>query len=213
MTKKITRGHLEKFLRSYATDARTLDIGSGGSSYGRFFPNRVTVDIDPARKPEIVADAHALPFTDGEFEAVLCTEVLEHVRDPFQVERELRRVTRAGGMLVLSTRFAFPLHDTPHDYWRFTKYGLRELFKEWEIVELREETKTFSAVAALLQRISFQTELRMNTFSKVFLLCLTWLFDHLNWLIMKEYGNIQRSREEGNILTTGYYIACRKLPA
>lgn len=208
---KITRKNLEKFLKQYATDKRTLDIGSGGSSYQRFFPNRLTVDIDPARSPEIVADAHALPFEDNEFESVLCTEVLEHVKDPFQVEREIRRVTKVGGTLILSTRFVFPLHDTPHDHWRYTKYGLREIFKEWEIIEIREETKTFSTVAALLQRISFQTELRGGKFSKVLLLCFVWFFDHLNWLIKKEYGNIQRSVEENTILTTGYYIACRKM--
>ncbi len=85
----------------------------GGSSYQRFFPNRLTVDIDQKRNPEIVADAKDLPFKDGEFETVLCTEVLEHVLNPFKVEEELRRVTKKDGLLILSTRFVFPLHDIP----------------------------------------------------------------------------------------------------
>jgi len=88
MIKKITRKNLEKFLTRHATEKRALDIGSGGSSYGRLFPNRLTVDIDPSRKPEIVADAHNLPFKNGEFEVVLCTEVLEHVKDPLQSKRK-----------------------------------------------------------------------------------------------------------------------------
>jgi|SRR6185312_482324 len=205
---KITRKNLEQFLKKYATEKKTLDIGSGGSSYQRFFPNRLTVDIDPARKPEVVADAASMPFKDEEFEVVLCTEMLEHVKDPLQVEREIRRVTKAGGMLILSTRFVFPLHDTPHDYWRFTKYGLREIFKEWNIIELKSETKNFSAIGALLQRISFQSELKLNKISKFLILSLAWIFDHLNWLTKIEYGDIKHKKKEENIMPTGYYIVC-----
>ena len=210
MFQKITRKNLERLLKPYATDKRTLDVGSGGSSYHRFFPNRLTVDIDPARNPEVVADAQNLPFKDEEFEVVLCTEVLEQVKNPFIVEQELRRVTKKGGMLILSTRFVFPLHDVPHDYWRFTKYGLRELFKEWEIVDLQNETKTFSTIGALLQRIGFQTELKFNKFSKFILFVLAYIFDHLNWLLKNEYGNIKRSEREVDILSTGYMIICKK---
>ncbi|HUD03996.1 MAG TPA: class I SAM-dependent methyltransferase [Candidatus Paceibacterota bacterium] len=210
MFQKITRKNLEKFLQRYSTDKRVLDIGSGGSSYQRFFPNRLTVDIDPARKPEIIADAHHLPFKDGEFETVLCTEGLEHVKDPFRVEREIRRVTKLGGQLILSTRFVFPLHDTPHDYWRFTKYGLREIFKEWEVIELTEETRNFSTMGALFQRICFQSELRFNKVSKFFILSFAWLLDHMNFLTVKEYGDIKHSKSESLLMPTGYYIVCRK---
>ena len=210
MFKKITRKSLEPFLAKYATDKKILDIGSGGSSYHRFFPNRLSVDIDPERKPDIVADAHNLPFKDGEFEVILSTEMLEHVRDPFQVERELRRVAAKGGMLILSTRFVFPLHDTPHDYWRFTKYGLRELFREWEIVEIKGETKNFSTIGALLQRICFQTKLRFNKITKFFLFLVAWILSHLEWLTLKEYGDIKKGVSEEELMPTGYYIVCRK---
>lgn len=210
MIKKITRKHLEHFLSRHATDKKVLDIGSGGSSYSRFFPNRITVDIDPARKPDVVADAHSLPFKDGEFEVILSTEMLEHVKDPFQVERELRRVTSTGGILILSTRFVFPIHDAPHDYWRFTKYGLRELFREWEIVELDGETRNFSTIGALLQRICFQSELRFNKFTKATLFFLAWVFSHLDGLTTKEFGDIKRSVMEKELMPTGYYIVCKK---
>lgn len=210
MFQKITRKNLEPFLEKYATDKRVLDVGSGGSSYGRFFPNRLTVDIDPLRKPDIVADAANLPFKDGEFEAILCTEMLEHVPNPFKVESELRRVLRPGGMLILSTRFVYPLHDTPHDYWRYTKYGLSKLFESWEIIELKSETETFSAIGALLQRVSFQSRLRFNKVLKFIILFMAWSLDRLNWLIIEEYGDIKKSRKESQIMATGYYLAARK---
>ena len=208
--KKLTRKHLEPLLAEYATTEKILDLGSGGSSYQRYFPNRLTVDIDPLRKPDIVADAHHLPFKDEEFTFVLCTEMLEHVQDPFQVEKEIRRITAKGGTLLLTTRFTFPLHDVPHDYWRYTKYGLRRLFSEWEVLELRGETETFSTIGALLQRISFQTKLHLNKPMKALLEVLIWMFDHLNWLIVKEYGNIEKTRPETEIMPTGYYLVCRK---
>ena len=73
---------MSEFLSKHATDERVLDVGSGGSSYDSFFPNRLTVDIDPKRNPEIVADAHNLPFDDNSFGIILSTEVLAHVDDP-----------------------------------------------------------------------------------------------------------------------------------
>jgi SAM-dependent methyltransferase len=208
--KKITRQAMEVFLKEYASDARTLDIGSGGSSYGRYFPNRFTVDIDPARNPEMVADAHALPFPDNEFSCVLCTEVLEHTKEPRRVAAELMRVLKPGGTLVLTTRFAYPLHDAPGDYFRFTKYGLQELFSSWSIIEIRSELGDFATIAALLQRIGFQTRLRGGRFSKLLLYAAARVFSALDWLIVDEYGDIGKSAKETNILSTGVYIAVRK---
>ena len=208
--RKATRQNLELFLERYATDDRILDLGSGGSSYSRFFPNRLSVDIDPDRKPDIVADAHHLPFKDNEFEVVLSTEMLEHVKNPFQVERELHRVTAPGGMLILSTRFVFPLHDTPHDYWRYTKYGLQELFQKWEIIELVGETQNFSTIGALLQRICFQSRLRFNNITKAAIFVAASFFSHLDWLTQKEFGDIKKSIAETGLMPTGYYLVCRK---
>jgi SAM-dependent methyltransferase len=210
MFKKITRKNLEKFLERHATSKRVLDIGSGGSSYHRFFPNRLSVDINPDCKPDIVANAHHLPFKDGEFEVILSTEMLEHVEDPFQVERELRRVVSSRGILILSTRFVFPLHETPHDYWRFTKYGLKELFKEWDIIEIQAETKNFSTMGALLQRICYQSRLKMNKLTKIFIFFVAWILSHLDWLTKEEFGDIKKGVSETELMPTGYYIVCQK---
>ncbi len=210
MIKKITRNNLEKFLEKYATEKRTLDVGSGGSKYGQFFPNRITVDIDKSRQPDIIADAHSLPFKDGEFEIILCTEVLEHVKNPFKVEEELWRVLKPGGMLLLSTRFIYPIHDAPSDFWRFTKYGLRLVFERWEIIELKEETGTIPTLAVLLQRIGFQTRLRVNKLTKFLVFLCAWFLNKMNRVILKEYGDIKKNTIENNIMSSGYYLACVK---
>jgi SAM-dependent methyltransferase len=208
--KKITRRNLEPFLARYATKEKTLDIGAGGSSYSRYFPNRVTLDIDPARKPDIVGDAHALPFPGSSFSSVLCTEVLEHLVDPKKAIGEMKRVLTPGGTLILTTRFVYPIHDAPHDYWRFTKYGLLELFKDWDVVELIPETRAFSTIGVLLQRISFQTKLYLNELAKIPFLIAAWFFDHLNFIIREEYGDIGKKKPETDIMPSGYYLVCKR---
>ena len=213
LLKKITRQHLEVFLKGQATDKYTLDIGSGGSlyQYDRFFPDRITVDIDPARNPEVVGDIHALPFDQNTFDTVLCVEVLEHCIDPKKAFSEMHRVLKSGGKLVLTTRFVYPLHDTPNDFWRFTKYGLQELAKEgFVITELLPEVGTFSTIGVLLQRIAYQTNLFANGIFKLKLFILAWIFNHLNWMIRQEYGDIKKTARETDILTSGYYLVATK---
>src|SRR5882724_813462 len=130
LTSKITRRQLDFFLERHAMNGRIIDVGSGNSSYYRFFPNRISVDIDANRKPDVIGDAHNLPFKDDEVEAVLSTDVFEHLKDPVKAVSEMKRVLKKGGKVIFATRFIFPIHDSPNDFWRFTKYGLRELFKD-----------------------------------------------------------------------------------
>lgn len=207
---KIVRRQLDIFLEKHASDAKIVDIGSGNSSYNRFFPNRIAVDIDPARKPDIIGDAHNLPFKDAEVEAILSTDVCEHLKDPVKAVSEMRRVLRKGGKVIFTTRFVFPIHDAPNDYWRFTKYGLRELFKDFDILELEPETTNFSTIAILLQRIGYQTKLKWNKPMKFILFFCANILTRMNWLIVNEYGDISRKDTESGILASGYYLVAQK---
>jgi SAM-dependent methyltransferase len=104
----------------------------------------------------VVGDARRLPVRDAAFDVVLCTEMLEHVPEPQQAIDEMWRVLKPGGTLVLTTRFLFPIHDAPHDYFRFTKYGLRHLLKRFEVLELQEEADSVGTIAILVQRLGMQ---------------------------------------------------------
>ncbi len=210
LTGKITRSHLREFLAPYATDAYTLDIGCANSPYSRLFPKRVGLDVAPGAGVDVVADAHALPFEDATFDQILCTEVLEHLHTPSQAITEMRRVLKPGGRIILTTRFVFPLHDVPHDYFRYTKYGLKHLFKDWEVERLVEETNTLETIAVLLQRVGYQTTLRCNKVSKVLIFLLARLVAASSKLIVTEYGDIKKSVSEKNIMTSGYYLVARK---
>jgi len=210
LTKKITRERLRNFLKKYSSDEKILDIGSGGSSYQDLFPNRLTLDIDEKRKPEIVGDAHDLPFEDNFFSFVLCTEVLEHTKDPRQVVSEINRVLKTGGIVVLTTRFMFPIHDAPHDYWRFTPYSLQMLFKEMEVLELVPEVSDFSAIAVLLQRMGYQYKFKFNKIIKFSLFFAARVLNSMNFIIVKSFGDIKRETEVKNPMASGYYVVARK---
>lgn len=76
-------------------------------------------------RPNIFGDAAGLPFRDGVFDAVVCLEVLEHVREPEDALLEISRVLRPNGRAFLSMPFLYPVHDAPHDYQRWTENGWR----------------------------------------------------------------------------------------
>lgn len=90
-------------------------------------------------------DIEKMDFEDGRFDAVICLEVLEHVGNPFRAAREIARVLRPGGHLLLTAPFlaqhhgkgsVSQRHDGYPDYWRFTHEGLRRMFGDFRDVEV-----------------------------------------------------------------------------
>jgi SAM-dependent methyltransferase len=106
-----------------------LNVGSGLDA--RAFGRRV-VRLDRfAPAASVRADAAApLPFTDGAFDAALCTEVLEHVSDAGAVLREIARVVRPGGRVLVTVPFVYHYHEDPCDLRRYTPPGLRAALED-----------------------------------------------------------------------------------
>jgi 2-polyprenyl-3-methyl-5-hydroxy-6-metoxy-1,4-benzoquinol methylase len=78
-------------------------------------------------KVDICASGEALPFHSEVFDTVLCTQVLEHVKEPSVVVGEISRVLKREGYLILTAPQSEPKHDEPYDYYRYTSHGLRYL--------------------------------------------------------------------------------------
>ncbi|HEY3741515.1 MAG TPA: class I SAM-dependent methyltransferase [Bryobacteraceae bacterium] len=100
-----------------------LYIGGGGCQVDGY----VNLDLFPFAGVDVIADAETLPFEDGTFQRVECDAVLEHVRKPEIVMREIERVLKPGGFAHIVTPFAHPFHEYPRDYRRFTIDGLEEI--------------------------------------------------------------------------------------
>ena len=122
--------YLHRDLRSALADVRgeVLDLGCGAQPYRRWLPDGVAytgADItDETGSGVLLTPGEPLPFPDASFDVVLCTQVLEHVEDSRQLAQEVERVLRPGGTAVVSAPFIFNQHGVPHDYRRFTQYGI-----------------------------------------------------------------------------------------
>lgn len=127
-TKYLRRHFIEKAVRDFRPEGRILEIGSGEK--WRYAPGSVTVNRDRSAAPDIVCDAEALTLEDTSFDSVLCIEVMEHTTSPEALLREIHRVLKPGGKLLLTVPFVFEIHDT-HDYYRFTRMGLEHLLRNF----------------------------------------------------------------------------------
>ena len=76
-------------------------------------------------------DIAAVPVADGEFDAILCTEVLEHVREPIKAVREMARILKPGGRLMLTAPLGSGIHQEPYHYYGgYTPYWFQDFLVE-----------------------------------------------------------------------------------
>ena len=144
--------------------SRVLDVGAGEAPYRELFAAHTYETTDwegtqysPAVPPDHVAAADALPLGDGVVDGLVCTQVLEHVPDPAAALAEFRRVLRPGGMLWVTTPLTWYLHEVPHDYYRFTSYGLSHLIHGagFVDVEIRPMNDSPATIGQLLRHLGF----------------------------------------------------------
>jgi Aminotransferase class-III/Methyltransferase domain len=127
---------VEKMLSELPKGARLLDAGAGESQYKRFCGNLRYVSQDLARYTgqdsaiglqqakwdtsgvDITCDITAIPEPDASFDAILCTEVLEHLPEPVLALRELARLLKLGGTLIITAPFCSLTHFATRPFTR-----------------------------------------------------------------------------------------------
>jgi SAM-dependent methyltransferase len=138
------------------------DIGCGAKPYRQYFSGSARyfgIDLPVERsanklekRAEVYADLVRLPIANESFDVVLCTQVLEHVPEPVRVLAEAHRILRTGGMAVLTVPFLAAEHEEPHDYLRFTSYGITDLLERcgFEAVSVKKQFGFWSAVGEMI---------------------------------------------------------------
>lgn len=113
-----------------------LDVGCGSKPYRAFIPatSYVGLEFDTPRtrasfSAEAYYDGRTFPFPAASFDAVLCSQVFEHVFMPEEFLREISRVLRPGGRLLLAVPFVWDEHEQPHDYARYSSFALPALLE------------------------------------------------------------------------------------
>ena len=150
-----------------------LDVGCGEKPYEHIFTPFVTsyVGIEHEatfahttassrpNKPDLYYDGARLPFPDASFDTVLNVQVLEHTTTPQALMGEMARVLRPGGTLILNAPFCFRLHEEPHDYFRYTPHGLRDMCERagLEVTDVRAQGSLWSVLGHKLNSfLAFQ---------------------------------------------------------
>ena len=108
-----------------------LDAGSCGSErYKSFFKfdKYIKIDIDSSHNPDVVGSVENIPLKNDSIDSIISTQVLEHIKNPQKAVEEFYRVLKSGGNCLVTVPQLNELHEEPHDYFRFTKYGLEEIF-------------------------------------------------------------------------------------
>jgi SAM-dependent methyltransferase len=116
----------------------TLVLDLGGNRLGKrgrfdiemYGLEVVYANLSGTKRPHVRSEAEFLPFKDGVFDAVVCSELLEHVPDPISVLREILRVLRQAGTVLLCVPFMNRIHGDPNDYGRYTDYYWLENLKK-----------------------------------------------------------------------------------
>lgn len=135
---------VERFAAGLPSGARVLDAGAGEGRYAGRFGRQRYCGVDLAvgdrewdySRLDAVADLRCLPFATGCFDAAIHIVTLEHVPEPECVLRELARALASGGRLLLVAPHEWEVHQAPHDYYRYTRYGLAYLLERAGMAEV-----------------------------------------------------------------------------
>ncbi|MFM2136031.1 MAG: hypothetical protein RL021_1431 [Bacteroidota bacterium] len=136
-----------------------LDVGCGNKPYRDLFiaDEYIGIDInnpahDHSNEPvDVIYDGRNIPFPDNRFDSVFSSEVFEHVFQPEELLREMHRVLKPGGKLLMTLPFVFMEHEQPYDFARYTSFGIRSLLERngYEIHSI-ERSSTFLQATTVL---------------------------------------------------------------
>jgi len=150
---------------------RTLDVGCGSKPYAQLYRSEeyVGLEIDTpqnraGKKADHFYDGKLFPFADSTFDSLVANEVFEHVFNPDQFLDEAFRVLKPGGMTLLTLPFVWDEHEQPHDFARYSSFGIRALLEKhgFEIVEQRKSTDDIRVIFQLLNAYIYKMTVTKN---------------------------------------------------
>lgn len=184
-----------------------LNIGAGGDIKNlikKNFKNVFEVDIDSRRNPDQIID-----LCDDNFSKIIkykpnliCIfEVLEHTTNPMKAVKNIYKITNKGDFVLASVPFIFHIHDEPNDYFRFTKFGLKLLFKDFANVKIYERNGWLESIFVIFIRLEKEKNILSRLLGKTFTIV---AFIILPLILLIQF--IFPSKKT----TTGYYIEAQK---
>jgi SAM-dependent methyltransferase len=183
------RGSLPRF------SGVVLDVGCGQKPYESLLlapPSRAShyIGLDLSTNdygtPDLEWDGRIIPLDASSVDSVLMTEVLEHCPRPGEVLAEIHRVLKPCGFLFLTVPFIWPIHDVPHDEYRYTPFALRRHMSEAGFRDIDiQATGGRHAVLALTLGLWVRRTLLTSRWHVAAKAVLSWLLWPMVWLLLK----------------------------
>lgn len=159
---------IQQLVSTYSFKGTVLDVGCGTKPYKEFFRHtRTYIGIDfkdyssnnefISTPPDYYFDStyrHSsrLPFKSGSYSHCVAFQVLEHHTNPQKLIKEMIRVIKPRGYILLSVPFVGGLHEEPHDYFRITEFSINSICRseKVQLIDVKKQGSVFSTIATLL---------------------------------------------------------------
>ncbi len=217
---------LEKILSLIPEGSRILDAGAGEQQFRKYCTHLQYVAQDFAQydgtgdgsglqmgswdqaKLDIISDITSIPEPDSSFDAILCSEVLEHLPSPIEAIAEFSRLLKTGGYLILTAPFCSLTHFAPYHYSTgFNTYFYQKHLTEnkFEILEIKTNGNFIEFVAQELRRVetvasTYAKTKRLSLLEKIVIRSLLNLLSRLS----------NRDKGSSELLCFGYQVFAKK---
>ena len=209
--------------------SRILDAGAGSCPYRLFFShceyktqdfkslNDAQLSYGKYGSIDYVCDISTIPVDDASFDAVLCSEVLEHVPDPTSVIKEFARILKPGGKLILTAPLGSGIHQDPfHFYGGYTPFWYNKFLSEAGYGEINVVENGSSLQACGQESMRFIQLSRPFKTSMPLLLELLWLpvwffLAPIMFLLVPYMGYLLSRYNNDNNFTIGYHVTAERL--
>jgi ubiquinone/menaquinone biosynthesis C-methylase UbiE len=157
---------------------------------------------------DIVSDIVDIPLNDESIDAIMCTEVIEHVEDPLLVFKEFSRLLKKDGVLILTAPFNSLTHYSPHHYATgFSKFYYQKNLPKFnfEIINIEPNGNYFEYFAQETRRINEVSETYSNKiiYNPFYYLSRIYMLNLLRKLSEKDNGSSE-------LLCFGYNVIAKK---
>jgi SAM-dependent methyltransferase len=188
---KVSTSNIIKLCEENRTDVMTLVVHSEDVKYKEYFPNAYAVTKRKDKPADMHVDLYYEDLKNIEsesYEVILCTGLLEHIPDPQRIIDDFYRILKPGGRIIIGASAVFSFHECPNDFYHFTPFSFKLLFKKWDRFEmLRGSSMPFKTISILLQRILIQCD--TFPFIRPPIEVLVFILPWLDKLIYKQYDN------------------------